>query len=246
MAPKIVNYDEKILAKKIADSKGIIREAFQRYPSDGLAIAWTGGKDSTLTLWLIRQVCLEDGIDVPQCFTIDEGDMFPEVQEFLERHAEAWDLDLKFIHNDDVSEAAGGELGAMVKVSDLNERNQREVRRLGYEEDEFPYEPESYVGNHLMKTVVLNTYLEENDIQAFFSGIRWDEQIARLEETYFSPRPATEYSPEHDRISPLLHFTERDVWNAIHTYGLPFCKLYAEGYRSLGARVTTTAADEIP
>jgi phosphoadenosine phosphosulfate reductase len=47
-------------------------------------------------------------------------------------------------------------------------------------------------------------------------------------------------------VSPILHFTEREVWDAIHQYGIPFCKLYAEGYRSLGARVTTRAADEIP
>lgn len=63
---------------------------------------------------------------------------------------------------------------------------------------------------------------------------------------YFSPREGTEFSPEHDRISPMLHFTEREVWQAIHAYGIPFCKLYAEGYRSLGARVTTGAADDIP
>lgn len=60
---------------------------------------------------------------------------------------------MAIIHNDDVSQAAGGELGATVQVADLNERNQREIERLGYEGDEFAYKPESFVGNHLMKTV---------------------------------------------------------------------------------------------
>jgi phosphoadenosine phosphosulfate reductase len=237
---------ENTLAEKIEKSKEIIREAFERYPIERLANAWTGGKDSTLLTWIIWQVCLEDDREPPKCFCIDEGDMFPEVRDFLKTYTEKWDLDLEFVHNDDVSEAAGGQLGAMVKVADLNERNQAEIARLGYEEDEFPYEPESYVGNHLMKTVALNEYLERNQIQAFFEGIRWDEQEARSHETYFSPREATEYGPAHDRVSPILHFTEREVWDAIHQYGIPFCKLYAEGYRSLGARVTTRAADDVP
>jgi len=131
-------------------------------------------------------------------------------------------------------------------VTDLNERNQREIERLGFEGDEFAYEPEPFVGNHLMKTVTLNKYLEDHQIIGFFEGIRWDEQAARANEQYFSPRPATEYSPEHMRISPILHFTERDVWDAHFAYNIPFSKLYKEGYRSLGARVSTSKGSEIP
>ena len=99
---------------------------------------------------------------------------------------------------------------------------------------------------NLMKTAALNQFLEERGIGAFFEGIRWDEQEARSKETYFSPREGTPTSPAHDRISPILHFTERDVWAAIHTYDIPYCGLYEQGYRSLGARVTTTPADTVP
>ena len=235
-----------MLAKKADDSKKVIREAFERYAVDELAIAWTGGKDSTVMLWLVREVCRQDGHPIPKCFCIDEGDMFDEIRTFLASRAEKWGLSVEFVHNHDVSRAAGGALGATVKVADLNERNRFEIERLGYEEDEFDYEPESYVGNHLMKTVALNEYLETNKVKAFFEGIRWDEQQARGEEIYFSPREATEYSPAHYRICPLLHFTERDVWGATFAYGIPYCKLYAEGFRSLGARVTTTKAAEAP
>ena len=246
MAQKTDIVSQDALAAKCEKSKTVVREAFDRYPMDALAIAWTGGKDSTLLLWIVRQVCLKDKRKIPTCFCIDEGDMFPEVRSFLKTYAEKWDLDLHFFHNDDVSRAAGSELGAMVQVAKLNERNRKEIERLGYEEDAFPYEPESYVGNHLMKTVALNAYLEDNDIQAFFEGIRWDEQEARSQESHFSPRKSTSYSPEHDRISPILHFSERDVWDATHKYGIPYCELYAQGYRSLGARVTTTSADDKP
>lgn len=238
--------DKKMLEKKLSDTKRVIREAFEKYPLDDLAVAWTGGKDSTVLLWIMREVCKEDGGELPKCFCIDEGDMFPEIRDFLTQYTDEWRLALEVVHNHNVSLAAGGELGTAVKVADLNERNRAEIARLGYDEDEFDYEPESYVGNHLMKTVVMNTYIEDKKVQAFFEGIRWDEQKARSEETYFSPRQASEYGPAHDRISPILHFTERDVWDATFEYDIPYCKLYAEGFRSLGAKVTTARADEAP
>ena len=236
----------KLLDKKMADSRKIIAEAFQRYPVDQLRVAWTGGKDSTLVLFLVKQVCEESGIPLPKCFNIDEGDMFPEIVEFIDRVKKLWNVDMTFIHNDDVSNAASNTLGAEIRVADLNERNRREIERLGYEEETFLYEPESFVGNHLMKTVTLNTYLEEEHVVGFMEGIRWDEQVSRANEQYFSPRAATAYSPEHMRICPILHFTERDVWNAHFAYDIPICSLYANGYRSLGAKVSTTRQSDVP
>jgi phosphoadenosine phosphosulfate reductase len=235
-----------MLRKKIDDAKKIVRDAFDKYEDDDLAIAWTGGKDSTLVLWLIREVCLEDKRKIPKCFNIDEGDMFDEVRSFIDKVGSEWGVDMTMLHNADVSNAAGGKLGATVKVNDLNERNQREVARLGYEEEEFPYEPESFVGNHLMKTVALNEFLQNTKVAGFFEGIRWDEQASRANETYFSPREATEYSPAHMRICPILHFTEREVWEVHFENEIPICSLYHRGYRSLGARVTTTKESEIP
>lgn len=235
-----------LLDRKMADGRNIVREAFEKFPDDKLTVAWTGGKDSTLVLFLVKQVCDELKRPLPPCFCIDEGDVFDEIRQFLKDVGEKWNVKLTMLHNHDVSRAAGGKLGAMVKVADLNERNRREIERLGYEEDEFPYEPESFVGNHLMKTVMLNQYLEENGIEAFMEGIRWDEQQSRANEQYFSPRAATPYSPAHVRVCPILHFVERDVWDAHFAYDIPICSLYRQGYRSLGARVSTTKLADIP
>jgi len=234
------------LEKKMDQAQEVVAEAFAKYPLEDLAIAWTGGKDSTLVLHIVYEVCQKKNLKVPKCFCIDEGDMFEEVKDFIEKTKKRYDVELDFVHNDDVSKAAKGELGAMVKVSDLSERNRREIGRLGFEGEEFPYDPESFVGNHLMKTVPLNSYLEERGLEGFFEGIRWDEQDARADETYFSPREASEYNPEHVRISPILHFLEEDVWKATFEYDIPYCSLYEEGYRSLGAKETTGKADDVP
>jgi phosphoadenosine phosphosulfate reductase len=237
---------KELLDRKVEDSKKIVRQAYETYDPDKMVLAWTGGKDSTLLLWIVREVCNETGRKLPNCFIIDEGDMFDEVRKFVKDLSDRWGIDVTFLHNKDVSDAVNGELGAMVQVAHLSERNRRELVRLGFEEDEFPYEPESFVGNHLMKTVPLNEFLEKEQVEAFFEGIRWDEQEARADETYFSPRKATEYNPEHMRVFPILHFLEREVWEAHFAYDIPICDLYRNGYRSLGARGTTGKTTDVP
>jgi phosphoadenosine phosphosulfate reductase len=233
-------------AKKCAElvekSKQVVRQAFNSFKPEELAITWTGGKDSTTTLWIIRQVCLEDNIKLPQVMTIDEYDSFEEIHHFLNKWAREWDINLEWCRNDDVIKAAGGKIGAPVKVSDLSQRNQAELKRIDYNEDTFPFEAESYVGNHLMKTVVFNEFIERHSTKGIFQGLRRDEQAARAQDDYFEHRPAAQLVPEHTRIKPILHFTERDIWDNIMLNQIPYCPLYEQGYRSLGAKTTSQIA----
>jgi phosphoadenosine phosphosulfate reductase len=234
-------------AELVEKSKEVIRQTFQRFKPEELAITWTGGKDSTTTLWIIRQVCLEDKIKLPRVMTIDEYDSFPEIHDFMNTWAREWQLDLEWCRNDDVIKAAGGKIGAPVRVKDLNERNQAELKRIGFEEDTFPFEAESYTGNHLMKTVMFNTYIERHRVKGVFQGLRRDEQAARVQDTYFERKEAAQLIPEHVRIKPILHFSERDIWDNIMVNKIPYCVLYEQGYRSLGAKTTSQiAAQGVP
>ncbi len=230
-------------AELVEKSKEVIRETFKKFKVDDLAITWTGGKDSTLTLWIIRQVCQEDGIKIPKVMTIDEFDVFQEVHDFMEKYAKEWNLDLEWCLNEDVVKAAGGQLNAAVKVKDLNERNQAELKRIGFEEETFQFEAESYTGNHLMKTVMFNTYIERHNVKAIFQGLRRDEQAARVQDDYYEKKEAAHLIPEHMRIKPILHFTERDIWDNIMVNKIPYCILYEQGYRSLGAKTTSAIAE---
>ncbi|MHB8276064.1 MAG: phosphoadenosine phosphosulfate reductase family protein [Candidatus Humimicrobiaceae bacterium] len=238
---------KKELEEKIAKSKEIVREAFNKFEHKNLAITWTGGKDSTLTLWIIRQTCLEDKIAIPKVITIDEGDAFPEIHEILTKYEKEWNLDMEWCINKDVYDAAGGVLGADVEVEKLSQANQKEIReRLEYPGDKFPFEAESWIGNHLMKTVVFNDFVKRNNVKGMFMGIRWDEQAARAKDEYFVLRPADSHTPEHTRIQPILHFMERDIWDTTLTFNIPYCSLYKQGYRSLGAATTSVKLSDIP
>lgn len=225
--------------EKIKKSKEVIREAFKEFAPSECAVTWTGGKDSTTNLWIIRQVCVEDNIDLPHVVTIDEGDAFPEITDFLVKISKKWHVDLKWLCNYDVLRACLSKLGYKVQVKDLNERNKAELKRIGFEEDSFTFEAESYAGNHLMKTVPLNMFIEENNIKALFMAVRWDEHPARKDDKYFEKKEADELQPEHTRVAAILHFTERNIWDNIHSHNLPYCPLYELGYRSLGVRSTT-------
>ena len=225
--------------KAVNRSKEVVREAFEKFTIDDLAITWTGGKDSTLALWIIRQVCQEDGIELPKIMTIDEFDTFSEIHEFMETWAKKWALRLEWCKNNDVINAAGSVLNAKVFVNDLSKRNQAELKRIDYELDAFPFEAESYVGNHLMKTVVFNMYIESNKVRGVFQGLRRDEQAARVQDDYFETKEAADLIPEHVRIKPILHFDERLLWDTTLQLEIPYCVLYEKGYRSLGAKTTS-------
>lgn len=231
-------------AKLVELGKAVVREAFDKFKHEDIGITWTGGKDSGLGLWVIRQVCLEKKIPIPKTMIIGEGDEFEEIEEFVDRISKEWKVPLEVCRNEDVLKAANHKLGAIVKVKDLNERNQAELKRIDFKDTEFPFEAESYSGNHLMKTVVFNQWLERNKIKAVFQGLRWDEHPARFDDPYFEHKPAAHLIPEHTRIKPIQHFTELDLWDTYAAFSIPYCVLYERGYRSLGAKTTSLIYEE--
>jgi phosphoadenosine phosphosulfate reductase len=234
------------LQRKVQESKDVYRKAFDRFAPADMRLIWSGGKDSTLALWICRQFCQENRLPLPKAFTIDEGDAFEEIDEMLKTYEKKWNVVLDWGRNEDVLKAAGHKLNADVRVKDLNARNQAEIKRIGLDIERFPFEAESYVGNHLMKTVVFNVYLEGQKVKAVFQGLRWDEQQARKKDEYWEDVPAGNLTPAHTRYRPILHFTERDIWDATLHFGIPYCPLYRQGYRSLGAKTTSTKSSDLP
>ena len=234
------------LEEKIEKSKKVFEMAYDRFDVSDMRLIWSGGKDSTLTLWICRQFCRENNLPLPRAFTIDEGDAFEEIDEFLRKYSREWNVELDWGRNEDVLKSAGYKLGADVVVADLNARNQAEIKRIGFDLERFPFEAESYVGNHLMKTVVFNTYLEDNNVKAVFQGLRWDEQAARARDEYHEDVAAAELAPAHTRYRPILHFDERDIWDTTLYFDIPYCRLYEDGYRSLGAKTTSRRLADIP
>jgi phosphoadenosine phosphosulfate reductase len=262
---------------KIEKAIDVTRKGLEEYENP--AVMWTGGKDSTLTLYFIKEVAEKFDLDTPTAVFIDHFQHFDEIHDFVAKWEDKWDLDVVYAQNEDVgeyAEAEGLNPGDDIPISALNDHNQHHVREiLEYEEDTFPFLLDTYVGNHLLKTVALNDAIESHDIDGIISGVRWDEQEARADETFFSPRHDPDIYPPHDRVQPILQFDERAVWdcfwhfvvpdtveeypddgyvpeadddlpNGLTQDDIPVSPKYFAGFRSLGSEVSTEKADEEP
>lgn len=265
------------LEAKIEKAVEVTRKGLEEYENP--TIMWTGGKDSTLTLYFVQEVADKFGYDVPPPVFIDHFQHFDELLDFVDYWGNEWNLDVIYARNEDVGQYVTDrdlEPGDDINISDLSEYNRHHIRDiLEYDEETFPFLLDTYVGNHLLKTVALNDALEEHGIDGVISGVRWDEQEARADETFFSPRHDPDIYPPHDRVQPILQFTERDVWDAFWNFvvpesvdgfpdegyipqgyddlpdgvshtDIPISPKYFEGFRSLGSQVSTEKSDDEP
>lgn len=76
-------------------------------------------------------------------------------------------------------------------------------------------------------------YLKENcgDGRFVVTGVRHQESAKR------SKRKLVEQCTMHKSkqyIHPIIDWSESDVWEYIHTYHVPYCKLYDEGFKRIG------------
>jgi phosphoadenosine phosphosulfate reductase len=263
--------DYPTLDDKLDRAATVARTALEQYENP--AVTWTGGKDSTLVLAVVREVAADLGVPVPPVVYIEHFEGLADVRAFVDRWVDAWDLDLIVARNEAFF-GRGWELGDEVPVSALGDRNRRELDRLGYDAETLVVDPDSFEGNHLLKTVALNDAVVEHGLDGVFSGVRWDEQASRAAETFFSPRHDPEKYPPHDRVNPILQFTEADLWAAFWTVvvpdavpgypaghvpesrtdlppgltvaDLPVPEKYFEGFRSLGTETGSERSDDRP
>lgn len=151
-----------LLDKKVKKAKEIILEASKRWEPKKTAVAWTGGKDSTVVLHLVREVF--DGKVPFKVMFNDSTVEFDEIYEFIKKYQKDWNLDLLWIkHLPEDLEAYNQ------AMKEKNTEEAMEVMRLA-------------------KINAINYAIAEYDLEAFLSGIRKDEHESRSKETYFSKR----------------------------------------------------------
>ena len=269
--------DYPTIEDKIEKAIEVTKVGLEQYRTP--AVMWTGGKDSTLTLYFIKEVAERFDLEVPPAVFIDHYQHFDEIHDFVDRWAAEWDLDVVYARNEDVGayvDEHGLDPGDDIPVAELSEHNQHHIRDLlEYEDETFPFLLDTYVGNHLLKTVALNETLEERGIDGVISGVRWDEQEARADETFVSARHDPDIYPPHDRIQPILQFEEAAVWDAFWNFvvpdtvdgypeegyvpqgaddlpegitidDVPISPKYFAGFRSLGSEVSTDKTTQEP
>jgi len=95
MKGKLIIKDEiaKPIEQKLEIARGVIEQHFQEFQPEECFVAWSGGKDSTLMLYLIRQV-------YPQVLVVfnDTGVEHPETLDFVDELSRLWGLNLTILH----------------------------------------------------------------------------------------------------------------------------------------------------
>lgn len=225
------------LDTKIRISSDVIEDALTQFKKP--CIVWSGGKDSTVVLDLVINSCRKMQLPTPPVMFIDHGDHYKETYEMIDLYVNKWNLRLINARNEDFLSNIHDN---KVKLSDLNEENRAEAKKVGFSGEIIEYSLETDVGNHLLKTVAMNRSIRKYDLEALFTGIRWDENEARGTERYFSIRA----NPEHFRIHPILHFKERDIWDYMFKFNLPIHPKYKEGYRSIDGIHDSKKISDIP
>lgn len=145
------------LDQKIALAKKILLETKRRFGNNA-AIAWTGGKDSTLILFLVKEIFGE----VPWPVFFNDSTMeFEEVNEHINKLTTDWSLNLI------TQKHLGSDLTEMKNCSD--ELEKQKISRIA-------------------KINALQKALKDHKWKALVTGIRIDEHDSRSDETYFSER----------------------------------------------------------
>lgn len=146
------------LQKKVKQAQDIIEKARSNWSDDEIVVAWTGGKDSTVILHIIKEMYRE----VPfRALFNDSTIEFKEVYEFIKKIEKEWNVDLIWLKH------LPEDLQSYNSTKDAEEK--MEIMRIA-------------------KINAINYAITEYDIKAFMSGIRWDEHEARSKETAVSKR----------------------------------------------------------
>jgi len=195
------------LNNKIKKAKSVIKKTYSLYPKEKISLGFTGGKDSTVLLHLVRSVF--DG-QVPSAVMFNDSTMeFPEIYKFVNKIKKLWNLKLVTIKHSKISLEKFNKTLSQSKKQELS---------------------------WLMKIESINNFIKKQKPQVIMSGIRLDEHEARSKEKFFSKRK------DHLKVHPILLFTEKDVWDYIHAFDVPYVNLYDKGYRSLGEKDFTKKA----
>lgn len=141
---------------------------------------------------------------------IDTSYQFRETLDFIRMLTEAWNINLIRVRNDKALYEGVGP------------------------------EHNTFLCCSMLKTLMINQVIIDNEFDAVLTGIRWDELEERGKEYQYSVRDI----PMHMRVHPILSWSEQNVWDYIKKYDIPYNPLYDKGYRSIGCWPCTKPAEE--
>lgn len=203
------------LADKLKRSRAVLTAVLAALAPERVAVAYTGGKDSGVALFLWRGLLAARNLAPLRAISVDTGLKFPQVTQFRDRLCNDWDVDLALARPEVDLTAYPVAQDKVACCRDLKIAPLcAAIRHTG------------------VQALLSGIRRGEHPSRA---GREYAELRAATGEGQGG-------CPEHWQLNPILDWTEMDVWAFVTGEGLPFCELYLEGYRSLGCMPCTKPA----
>lgn len=212
--------------EKYIQAVGILNTNLQEFHPAKQVIAWSGGKDSTLLLWMIRNECRNLGIDPDEITVLFEntGVEYPQTIKFIRKVVREW--------------------GIKNLIETKPEKTFWQcVREYGYPRPKSNRTPERGRPN---KRPLCCEYLKERparkilkNFECVYLGITAVESHQRQMRAITH---GTCYFAKADNIKkvlPLLYYTEPQIWAAHTMFGIPHNEIYDFGVDRCGCMPCT-------
>lgn len=198
---------------KLAETKDVIKHHFEEF-GDKVVVAFSGGKDSEVVLWL----CLQVNPNVAVVFN-NTGVEYPETVGFVSMLADAWNLNLIVTHPERNFWACAEQYG-------------------------FPDGSKTKAKSHggaccyWLKEKPMLLAIRGNSWLGYFTGETAVESRPRM---FAALRGTCLHLKKENvcKIKPILWWTEEEVWDFINFNNLPVNEAYAKGSRRVGCMPCT-------
>lgn len=219
------------LSEKIAISEELISKGLSIGKA---AVLWSGGKDSTVLLHLVRKQ--EPNIIVVHNNT---GVEFPETEKFVKEIKEEWNLNL-YIAKPKVSfwwcvEKYGYPiLGKNIRTSTPSPQSYRGRAFSKRQKKAMKVARISSYCCDWLKKKPTNALLNELGIEVDILG----NMVSESNQRWFAWSDFGEFylckSTKRWRLTPLYFWRDEDIWEYIKTFNLPYNPLYNMGHKRVG------------
>jgi len=158
-----VEVDHLHLEKKISQTQKIFEQVYARFAPDKIAVAWTGGKDSTTVLWLWKNFLRKKEYGAnPKALNVDTGLKFPEIIKFRDHLQANWKIDLI-------------------------------IARPEVTLETYPIAQNKVACCRDLKIIPLQKAVRAHGLTTLLTGLRFDEHPSREKRDYFEQRKDPEY-----------------------------------------------------
>ena len=234
------------LDEKIAIAQKAIREFVEHFGVDGIYISFSGGKDSTVLIHLCRQLYP----DLVGLYS-DTGLEFPEIRDFVQTFDNITIVTPKMHHREMLKKCgypvvskeqaewiyrirSGTSSGAIQKAFYGMNLDGTPTRFKLSEQWKYLLNAPFNIGSGCCKEMKLKPIAEyvKKTGRVPIMGTTASESALRAQK--FMQYGFYNLEGKKAQCTPMSIWTDDDVWEYIHRFNLPYCKIYDMGYDRTG------------